>query len=719
MSLTPPVLDDRKFQQIVDEVRKRIPLYCPEWTDHNLSDPGITMIELFAWMVEMLLYRLNRVPELHYIKFMEFLGYQRRSPSAAQTRVTFWLTKLLTQKSDPDNQGLTIDGGTEVATTQTETKLPIIFTTHEKFPIHAPILKALVIGRQENGKEVQRAVRPDEFLRLRDGLGGMEMFSKEPQVDESVYFGFDNAKHDLHYHILSLKLDFEIKSGVGVNPAHPPYVWEAYTPEDTWQTLIRTAVVDAQNKPLTAIGEVDDDTTLALNVSGGEVVLLLPELGKVILAGVSEKLHWVRVRIKRPSAQEKEQGMRPYGETPYLRQIVQVAAVGASVRALHARVAMKEFFGESDGTPGQRFQLDAKPLLLPLAPNEVVRVKVNADDNDGDGDGDGDEDVWSYTPNFAASNANSRHFTLDSLSGEVRFGPAVRQPNGEIKQYGKTPMRGTRLCFEQYRYGGGVEGNVARRALNVLKSSIPYVDRVENRLPAVGGIDGQTVDAAQLEVQRLIQTRQLAITPDDYVARVLDQFAGKIARVQCLPLTTNQKATMRLYVLPVLPDNGTENGNRYVTNAELHVPETVRQAIDNFLEHIRMLTVQARSENFTYLRVGVVARVRKKTGASPPKVRSAIVTRLNELLHPITGGPHGQGWPFAATITHAVIQQAIEKLSGVETVEALELQQVEDIGAGKRAEQYSAQERKLLGAEIKLEAGQMVVAGYHAVTVIE
>ena len=63
MSLPTPELDDRRFQDIVDEAKRRINRLCPEWTDHNVSDPGVALIELFAWMTEMTLYRLNQIPE--------------------------------------------------------------------------------------------------------------------------------------------------------------------------------------------------------------------------------------------------------------------------------------------------------------------------------------------------------------------------------------------------------------------------------------------------------------------------------------------------------------------------------------------------------------------------------------------------------------------------------------------------------------------------------
>ena len=89
MSLPAPNLDDLRFQRdLVDQARLRIIHYCPEWTDYNLSDPGITLIELFAWMTELIAYRLNQVPEKNYVKFMELLGMKIQSASSARTELT-------------------------------------------------------------------------------------------------------------------------------------------------------------------------------------------------------------------------------------------------------------------------------------------------------------------------------------------------------------------------------------------------------------------------------------------------------------------------------------------------------------------------------------------------------------------------------------------------------------------------------------------------------
>ena len=96
MALPIPNLDDLRFQSdLVDEARKRIIQYCPEWTEYNISDPGITMIELFAWMTEMMVYRLNRVPEKNYLKFLEMLGFQMEPAKTAEADITFWLSALL------------------------------------------------------------------------------------------------------------------------------------------------------------------------------------------------------------------------------------------------------------------------------------------------------------------------------------------------------------------------------------------------------------------------------------------------------------------------------------------------------------------------------------------------------------------------------------------------------------------------------------------------
>src|SRR4030095_5295495 len=122
MSLPAPNLDDRRFQDIVDEAKRRIPRPCPEWTDHNVSDPGVALIELFAWMSEMLLYRLNQVPDRLYVKFLELVGVELFPPYPAVTDLLF---KLTAPRAEP----VLVAAGTQVSTERSGDADPVVFLT--------------------------------------------------------------------------------------------------------------------------------------------------------------------------------------------------------------------------------------------------------------------------------------------------------------------------------------------------------------------------------------------------------------------------------------------------------------------------------------------------------------------------------------------------------------------------------------------------------------
>ncbi len=251
MALKSPILDDRTFQDIVDEAKKRIPHYCEEWTDHNLSDPGITLIELFAWTTEILLYRLNQVPQLHYAKFLEMLGIRLQEPTPAKAPVTFWL-------SSPQTNTVIIPALTEVASTQTETEASIIFSTNNDLIIMPPQLVE-VFSRISSGKSSsegeKKGVREHNLRRLESGFEGSEVFSNIPQIDDALYFAFEN---NLGRHILGIDFDFDPAGGAGIDPSLPPYVWEAATgkEEKRWSSC-----------------EVETDTTKGMNVAAGKVRL--------------------------------------------------------------------------------------------------------------------------------------------------------------------------------------------------------------------------------------------------------------------------------------------------------------------------------------------------------------------------------------------------------------------------------------------------------------
>ncbi len=115
----------------------------------------------------------------------------------------------------------------------------------------------------------------------------------------------------------------------------------------------------------------------------------------------------------------------------------------------------------------------------------------------------------------------------------MQFGPAVRQPDGRLRQYGGIPPKGSTLRMSAYRIGGGSGGNIARGQVRVLKTSVPYIARVENRDAASGGVEGESVENAKLRGPLELRASGRAVTAEDFeeLARTA---APDAARVRCV-----------------------------------------------------------------------------------------------------------------------------------------------------------------------------------------
>jgi len=659
MPLPVPKLDDRHFQDIVDEAKKRIPHYSKDWTDHNLSDPGITLVELFAWMTDLLLYRLNQVPDLHYIRFMEMLGIRLQEPVAAKTRITFWLSK-------PQELDVMIPAGTEVASQQTEREPSIIFTTDSDFRIHPPVL-ALVSSGSSGEKQ--------NLKRLEKGFDGFDVFSPTPKPGDALYFGFEN---DLSYHVLGFELDFDPAIGAGVNPDLPPYVWEVSTNQtDTpWDFC-----------------EVEVDTTKGMNREG-RIQIHLPEMQKSKV-GDSE-LYWVRVRVKEITRSENRDGMRPFRVSPKLRKAA-VAAWGGSVLTTHAQRVTREIVGRSEGSPGERYQLQLTPILK-RTPSETLTLLV---DNE-------PPQSWIEMPDFADSGADDRHFTLDSVTGELRLGPAIRQPDGTIKLYGAIPPRGATLVFARYRHGGGEKGNVDINVLNTLKTSIPFIDRVTNRKPASGGLDQESLEAAMLRVPAMMRSRERAVTEADFEFLARQALPNMIGRVKCVhPRTTEAEkvvpALVYVLVIPYLP-----HPEGRLEEADLSLRDEDMATLSALLDERRLLTTRVNIRQPAYVWVSVRATLGASPDATPSQVEEAILSRLNRFLNPLTGGLDGNGWPFGRNLFLSDVYQCLQGIPGVQFIRSVEMFRTQP-GGGPQGEPEDV---------IDLLAHGVIASGVHQVTFV-
>ena len=98
-------LDNRKYADLLEEALVRIPVHNPEWTNFNKSDPGVTIIELWAFLTESLLYRVNQIPDRNRRKFLSLLGVPLQPATSSRGIVTI---------SNKSTLPLTLNDGLEV-----------------------------------------------------------------------------------------------------------------------------------------------------------------------------------------------------------------------------------------------------------------------------------------------------------------------------------------------------------------------------------------------------------------------------------------------------------------------------------------------------------------------------------------------------------------------------------------------------------------------------
>lgn len=114
MSLKAPKLDDRSFHDLLQEAKRRVQQKGDLWTDLSPSDPGVVLLELFAFLTEVMLYRLNRLPEKAYVEFLNLLGVERQPPAAATVDLLFYRNQASDSEiAIPRNTRVTVSRGRE------------------------------------------------------------------------------------------------------------------------------------------------------------------------------------------------------------------------------------------------------------------------------------------------------------------------------------------------------------------------------------------------------------------------------------------------------------------------------------------------------------------------------------------------------------------------------------------------------------------------------
>jgi predicted phage baseplate assembly protein len=649
-------LDDRRFQDLVSEARRRIARACPEWSEHNVSDPGITLIELFAWMTEMTIYRLNRVPDKLHVQLLQLLGIRLDGPSAAQTDLRFRL-------SAPPSSPIRIAAlRTEVQTQRMPGEDPVVFQVDDDFVVPAMRPAALVLYRGRDYRSVA----------LADGVahpqGGDQLaFGNPPQVGDAMYLGFEEPLSRL---MLQIDMEASQARGAGVSPEDPPLRWEVAQTDAEW-----------------AEAEVLEDFTGGFNYGSGTVELQLPATSGVAnVAG--RRLYWLRCRVEGTA---RSGAAARYTEPPEIFSIT-AAPSGALLPSTHASHVEYELIGTSDGTPGQVFSLRYRPLLPPRA-GETLEVREPESE---------EWAPWEYRDSFVDSTKDDPHFAVDLVSGEIELGPAIRENDGRWTRYGAVPPKGSQLRFTRYRYGGGRSGNIAPGTLVQLRTPIAGVASVENPRAATGGVDAERLDSARSRAALEIRSRYRAVTAEDFEF-LAGEASPRVARAKCI--APDQAGAVHLHIVPRVG-----GADRKLEYEELIPSEDLLRTVAGYLDERRLIGTTVQLLPSRYRGLSVAVSVQATRSSNLRRVEEDVAHALYTYLNPLVGGNPvgiGEGWVYGRALNQGELYGIVHAIRGVEFVGILRVYET-NLRTGEQA-------AKAAGPRIVLAPDELIASGTHIV----
>lgn len=691
MRLPIPILDDRSYDQLRDELLRRAAVYTPEWTGRNdPSDPGVTLLELMAFLGENLLFRFNQIPDQTQLLLLRLLEVPPVAARSARGLVTFSFEGP--RDTPAIEQGSTVLAGAIPFLIGNDVyPLPVSATAVIKAPAPLPQDPALRAEAQRalDAAALTSAERPELFtsdvLAADPAAPDFRPLDVSQAIDHTLWIAvraesatlgeLTRADGPLARGPLTLGIagvvDYPALETVqpcpGADPGPeraPSAGAEGTGPEGMrageafhWQVSTVLARADGlpEYLPLEVLRDSTDglrrDGVLSLRLPPAELDRIgIAPLDDADLAGVGERppviaggdpvLFWLRAF--------------PRAGVPEIGRIRWVGLNAADVEQLAD--AAPEFLGTGTGMAHQELAL-AHDGVVPGS--LVLQVEEH-----------GQWVNWEVVDSLAASGRTDRHVVLDAPDGRIRSGDSVR---------GRTFPIGDRIRVLRYRYGGGRTGNVAAGAISTV--AMAGTARVANPLPTTGGEDAESLERAMERIPGELGRHDRAVTAADFAE--LARIPG-VARAECLPLfdprtKSTDPATGRFNAAGVVsvmvwPGEDPRHPDAPQPDAGL------LRAVCARLDARRLVTTELYVLPPSYHPVAVSVGLRVKAGASPVGVRRWVELVLRQYLAPLPPyGPEGSGWPLGHRVYGPELEAAVLQVEGVDFLEGLD---VADLAGG-------------------------------------
>jgi hypothetical protein len=695
MPLPVPQIDSRSYRQLVDETLARVPIHTPEWTNFAPSDPGVTIVQLFAFLAEAMIYRANQIPARNRAKFLDLLGVPLRTAREARG-----LAAISNERGELRAE--TLPAGVELLAGE------IPFRTQlglDVLPVEARLMvKRPLLEPDPALEDYYRLLYASYGADFPDALDLYEAVEVDPArdtvdlsatVDQSLWIAILGRPDDrdaaaspaagdawwrvreaLGGRTLSLGLApvtaaQERSLLAGGRPAEPGDILSFEMPQVGADGLIG---FDGSGAPAPGYRRLETHADFDLLAESGIVQIPLPPAEAIrswsnldpLESGVGDLppaledsgaggrlITWLRLRAT--GAARVQLRWAGINATP-IRQIEAVAA---------------EPLADGAGTPDQTRRLARAPVLA----GSIAVTSIGADG----------ERRWSETDDLLAAGpevavpgtqgAGADVFAADHEAGTIRFGDGLA---------GRRPASGARL-FASYLYSEGKEGNLPAGAIKG-GPLLPAGFTATNPVATEGGADAESVADGERQVQRFVRNRDRLVTAEDFETIAWRAPGVEIGRIEVLPAwhpslaPAAPGAAPGVVTLLAIPRRDPEHPA---------APRADRPFLDALCRHLdprRLVTTELVLRGAAYKGIWISVGIETLPGASVAETCEAVRRRLREVLSPIPLGafadqqgplygdppaPGARGWPLGVAVEAKVLLAEAARVRGVKSVSDL------------------------------------------------
>ncbi len=703
MPIIPPRLDDRRYADLVEELLARVPAHTPEWVPQQVGDPGRTLLELFAWLADSVLYRANLVPERQRLAFLQLLGMPMYPAHAAKGVVSVQFDEKNPVTAVTLARERSLAGPVNFETLSEVSVLPVSGECYYK--------RALSSSEQKDMAEVIEGLRQfhkiagtvDAYVTtsvFTDGMAGQAGLDiVRDTADNSLWIAlFAGRSQDVEPVKLALAGDGKGRQimNIGIVPAItlPESFAEINRPGQLNHSWWISTAEMLDDQPVYSSMRRLDDTTLGYTRRGVERLVLPGDVADFgVLEGDARKEANAGVGDRPPRLDDPERLSRLVA---WLRlrsddklESLPLSWVGINAVEIDQRKSLhNRIIGQSDGSADQLLELSYRSIeasSFQLQVRETGRGYVE----------------WKQVTDLALSGRDDAVFVLDSEAGTVLFGDGIR---------GRIPEAGAPVRVVLMRAGGGVAGNIAAGTLKTIEAKGVDGSDIARKLKVVqgvatdGGADSETLVEAERRIPATFRHCNRAVTADDYTSLVAETPGVTIGRVEVLPRflprqrRLNVPGVVSVMVLP----------RKEIYEAPNPRPDqpTIQKVYD-YLEVRKPLATELYVIGCEYVQIAVSVGVTVRPGFGEDQLNYDVRQAVQHYLWALSPhGPQGNGWPLGRPIKDRELEVIISQVKGVNTVSEVNLFQRITVNQQKSWKQV-ARQQECQPIDIQLEQWQL------------